>query len=169
MLLESLDDLLLDQLRTLYSIETQVEVALPIVVADITSAPLREMLTQHFEETEGRIVRLQEIFGTLGVSARGPRCLGISALLQEAQDCMRRSTRGSLLDAVVIGCMQRVKHYEMASYASAIAYARQLGQPRIAELLAASLAEESGTDLRLGRIAETEVLEQGANAGVLAA
>ena len=169
MLLETLDDLLLDQLRNLYSSETQVEVALPLLVADITSAPLRELLTRHFEETEGQIVRLQEIFGTLGVSARGPRCLGISALLQEAQDLVRRSARGGLLDAVVIGCMQRVKHYEMASYASAIAYARQLGQPRIAELLAASMAEESGADLLLGRIADTEVLEQGANAGVLAA
>ncbi len=169
MLLETLDDLLLDQLRNLYSIETQVEVALPLLVADITSAPLREMLTQHFEETEGQIVRLQEIFGTLGVSARGPRCLGISALLQEAQDCMRRSARGGLLDTVVIGCMQRVKHYEMASYISTIAYARQLGQPRIAELLTASLSEESETDLQLGHIADTDVLEQGANAGVLAA
>src|SRR5262249_7092925 len=84
MLLETMEDLLLDQLRDLYSVETQIEVALPIVVEQTTSAVLRELLTEHFEETEGQIVRLQEIFGALGVSARGPRCLGIAALLQEA-------------------------------------------------------------------------------------
>jgi ferritin-like metal-binding protein YciE len=160
MLLETMEDLLLDQLRDLYSIETQIEVALPQLV-DQTSAPaLRDAITRHFEETEGQIVRLQEIFGMIGMSARGPRCLGIAALLQETEDTMRRASRGPLLDAVVIACLQRVEHYEMAVYASAIAYAGQLTQHRIAELLAESLAEESGADQGLYQIAEAFVLEQ---------
>lgn len=161
MLLETMDDLLLDQLRDLYSIETQIEVALPTVIEQTTSPTLRETLTEHFEETEAQIVRLQEVFGTLGVSARGPRCLGIAGLLQETQDTMRRSNRGPLLDAVVIASLQRVEHYQMAAYASAIAYARQLDQRRIAELLEESLAEQTTADLSLSRIAATEVLEQG--------
>ena len=169
MLLETMEDLLLDQLRDLYSIETQIEVALPIIVEQSSSATLRELLTEHFEETEGQIVRLQEIFGTLGVSARGPRCLGIAALLQEAEDTMRRGTRGSVLDAVIIACMQRVEHYELSAYGSAIAYARQLGQPRIVELLSTSRAEEATAEQALSQVAEVEVLEQGAQPGVLAA
>lgn len=169
MLLETMEDLLLDQLRDLYSIETQVEVALPIIVEQCTSAGLRELLTEHFEETEEQIVRLQEVFGALGVSARGPRCLGIAALLQEAEDTMRRGTRGCVLDAVIIACMQRVEHYELSTYGSAIAYARQLGQPRIADLLKASQDEEAIAECNLSRVAETEVLEQGAQPGVLAA
>jgi len=169
MLLETMEDLLLDQLRDLYSIETQIEVALPIVVEQASAESLRELLTEHFEQTEGQIVRLQEIFGALGVSARGPRCLGIAGLLQEAEDTMRRGSRGGVLDSIIIACMRRVEHYEMAAYASAIAYARQLGQGRIAELLTGSLAEESAADLSLSRVAETEVLEQGVQAGVLAA
>lgn len=161
MLLDTMEDLLLDQLRDLYSIETQIEVALPIMIQQTTSATLRETLAEQFEETEGQIVRLQAVFGTLGVSARGPRCLGIAGLLQEAEDVMRRSNRGPLLDAVIIASLQRVEHYEMATYASAIAYARQLDQHRIAELLEESLAEETTADLTLSRIAATEVLEQG--------
>ena len=161
MLLETMEDLLLDQLRDLYSIETQIEVALPIAIEQATSTTLRDALTEHFEETEGQILRLQEVFGRLGVSARGPRCLGIAGLLQEAEDTMRRSNRGPLLDAVLIASLQRVEHYEMAAYASAIAYARQLDQRRIAELLEESLAEETTADLNLSRIAATEVLEQG--------
>src|SRR5262245_53688695 len=88
MLLETMEDLLLDQLRDLYSIETQVEVALPIIVEQTSAPSLRELLTRQFEETEGQISRLQEVFGSLGVSARGPRCLGIAGLLQEAEDSM---------------------------------------------------------------------------------
>lgn len=80
---------------------------------------------------------------------------------------MRRGSRGGVLDAVVIACMQRVEHYKMAAYTSALAYSRQLGQGRIAELLAESLAEENRADEWLSRIAETEVLEQGERAGVL--
>ena len=169
MLLEAMEDLLLDQLRDLYSIETQTEVALPIIVEQTSAPALRETLTEHFEQTEGQIVRLQEVFGALGVSARGPRCLGIAGLLQEADDTMRRASRGAVLDSVIIACMQRVEHYEMAAYCSAITYARQLGQSRIAELLSASLAEEALSELSLSRIAEAGVLEQGVPAGVLAA
>lgn len=161
MLLETMEDLLLDQLRDLYSIETQIEVALPIIVEQTTAPTLREALTGHFEETEGQIVRLQEVFGTLGVSARGPRCLGIAGLLQETEDTMRRGTRGPLLDAVAIACLRRVEHYEMAVYCSAIAYARQLGQHRIAELLAESVAEERRADETLADIAEAKVLVEG--------
>jgi ferritin-like metal-binding protein YciE len=167
MLLETMEDLLVDQLRDLYSIETQIEVALPIMVEQTTSLSLREALVEHFEETETQIVRLQEIFGALGVNARGPRCLGIAGLLQEAEDTMRRSVRGGLLDAVVIACARRVEHYEMAAYGSAIAYARQLGQGRIVDLLEQSLASESAADANLSRIAEREVLELGVQAGVL--
>jgi ferritin-like metal-binding protein YciE len=167
MLLETMEDLLLDQLRDLYSIETQIEVALPVMVDQTTSLSLREALTRHFEETEGQIVRLQEIFGALGVSARGPRCLGIAALLQETEDTMRRASRGPVLDAVIIACMQRVEHYEMAAYGSAFAYASELGQSRIAELLTESLLEESGADQGLYQIAEVEVLQQSEQAGVL--
>lgn len=167
MLLETMEDLLVDQLRDLYSIETQIEVALPIMVEQVSSPALREALTDHFEETEDQIVRLQEIFGTLGVSARGPRCLGIAGLLQEAEDTMHRSVRGGLLDAVVIACTRRVEHYEMAAYATAISYARQLGQCRIVDLLEQCLAVESAADLNFSRLAETEVLEPGSQAGVL--
>ena len=167
MLLETMEDLLLDQLRDLYSIETQIEVALPVVVEQTTCPSLREALTEHFEQSEAHIARLQEIFGTLGVSARGPRCLGIAALLQETEDTMRRGLRGSLLDAVVIACLQRVEHYEMAAYGTAVAYARQLGQCRSVELLEESLSEVVAAEQNLARIAELEVLEQGAQAGVL--
>jgi ferritin-like metal-binding protein YciE len=169
MLLETMEDLLLDQLRDLYSIETQIEVALPILVEQSTSTVLRELLTEHFEETEGQIVRLQEIFGGLGVSARGPRCLGIAALLQETSDTMRRASPGAVLDAVVIACMQRVEHYEIAAYGAAIGYARQLGMCRPVELLSASYEEEIAAEAALSRVAESEVLELGAQAGVLAA
>jgi len=169
MLLETMEDLLLDQLRDLYSIETQIEVALPIVVEHTASSSLRDLLTDHFEETEGQIMRLQEIFGTIGVSARGPRCLGIAGLVQETEDTIRRCSRGGVLDAAIIACMRRVEHYEIAVYSSAIGYARQLDQTGIAELLAASLGEESMADFNLSRIAEAGVLERSGREGVLAA
>lgn len=169
MLLETMEDLLLDQLRDLYSIETQIEVALPIIVEQTTSSSLRDLLTRDFENTEDQISRLQEVFGALGVSARGPRCLGMAGLLQEADDNMRRAAQGSILDTAIIACMSRVQHYEIAAYQTALAYAKQLGQCRIAELLSESLAEEVDAEAHLARVAETEVLDQGVQAGVLAA
>jgi len=169
MLLETKEDLLLDQLRDLYSVETQIEVAIPILVDQATAPALRDFLAACFEETEGQIVRIQQICGMLGVSARGPRCLGVAGLLQEMEDTMRRSARGPMLDAVIIACLRRVTHYEMAVYGSAAWYATELEQVPIAELLCSSLEEEQAADKRLARIVEEELTEQPIQEGVLAA
>lgn len=167
MLLETLEDVLLDQLRDLYSIETQIEVAVPIIAEQSRTPALRDALTEHFEAAEEQIVRLQEIFGTLGVSARGPRCLGIAGLLQETEDTMRRCIPGALLDAVAISCLRRVQQYKITAYGSAASYAKRLRQIRIAELLEQSRGSEAGRDHALERLAQSDLLGLDADAGVL--
>jgi ferritin-like metal-binding protein YciE len=158
MLLETVEDLLLDQLRDLYSTETQIEVALPLAVEQVTAPAVKDTLTTEFESTERQIGRLQEIFGLLGVSARGPRCLGIAGLLQENEDALRRADRGPLLDAVALSGMRRVAHYQIASYALAVDFARQVGQERIAILASQSLDEEIASEAALAEVALREAL-----------
>lgn len=160
MLLETVGDLLLDQLRDLYSIETQTEVALPVMVEQASSPALKAALEARFEETETNIERLQEIFGSLGVSARGPRCLGIAGLLQETDDTVRLAQTGPILDAAIVACFQRIVHYQIATYRSARAYAMSLGETRIVELLAESIAEQTGAESTLSGIGEGELAEQ---------
>src|SRR6185295_18576187 len=69
-----------------------------------------------------------------------------------------------LRDAVIIGSAQRVEHYEIAAYGTAIAHARLLEQDDVVELLEASLEEEKAADEKLTEIAEQTVnLDAAAN------
>jgi len=158
MLLETVEDLLVDQLRDLYSTETQIEVALPLAVDQAAAPAVREALSAEFETTERQIGRLQEVFGALGVSARGPRCLGIAGLLQEMEDAMRRADRGPLLDAVALAGLRRALSYQITCYRLALEYARQVGQERITLLLSQSLAEDSAAEAVLAELALREAL-----------
>ena len=62
-----------------------------------------------------------------------------------------------LRDAMIIGSAQRVEHYEIAGYGTAIAHARLLGLDEVVEILEATLAEEKAADEKLTEVAETVV------------
>ena len=66
-------------------------------------------------------------------------------------------TKGEIRDAALIAAAQRVEHYEIAAYGSAIAFARKLGHDDIADLLAETLEEEKHADSLLTKIAEGSV------------
>jgi ferritin-like metal-binding protein YciE len=62
-----------------------------------------------------------------------------------------------VLDAGIIVAAQKVEHYEIASYGSVRTFAHMLGQNRAAELLQATLDEESETNEILNKLAENVV------------
>ena len=165
MVLETMDDLLIDQLRDLYSAETQLEVALPVLIDEMTSPLIRASFEQRFEETEHQILRLQEVFAALGATARGPRCLGMAGLLQETEDCLRIAGDDGIRETLAISCLRRVKHYEIAAYSAARSYATRLDQGRTAALMAISLSEEISADTALARLLELDLKHDPVPAG----
>ena len=167
MVLETMDDLLIDQLRDLYSAETQLEVALPVIIDEMTSPLIRAAFEQRFEETEHQILRLQEIFSSLASTARGPRCLGMAGLLQETEDCIRIAGDNSIRETLAISCLRRVKHYEIAAYSSAKGYATRLDQGRTAALIGISLSEEVSAESALARLLELAWKNDAVPAGAL--
>ena len=59
------------------------------------------------------------------------------------------------MDAMLIAGAQRVEHYEITAYGTAIAWAEALGFTEVAEVLGESLAEEKAADEKLSAIAES--------------
>jgi ferritin-like metal-binding protein YciE len=68
---------------------------------------------------------------------------------------MATSGDPDVLDASLIACAQQVEHWEIAAYGTAHAYALALDQPKVAELLALTLADEKQTDAHLSSIADS--------------
>ncbi len=154
MQLETMEDLLEDQLREIYGAERQFAAELPKLIWQTSSLSLRLALSDQFQETERQIDRLGEAFGALGKPPRGAYCPGIQSLLDQADRAARRSGRGAFLDAATVASAQRVARYAMATYSRSIAYAKLLGQRTIADLLTDSLVEERTMIETLGRLAE---------------
>lgn len=149
MSVETLQELLVDELKDLYSAEKQIVRALPKVINAVTSEDLKEGLANHLEETKGQVARLEKIGEILGKKMTGKTCVGMKGVLEEGSEVLEDTDKGLVRDAALISACQRVEHYEMAGYGSARAFAKMLGESEVAELLDETLAEEKNADKTL--------------------
>jgi ferritin-like metal-binding protein YciE len=154
MSVKTIDELLLDELKDLYSAEKQITKALPKMAKAAASQDLKSAFENHLEETQGHIERLDQIFETLGKSPKGKVCHGMQGLVEEGSEMMTELEKGPVRDAALISAAQRVEHYEMAGYGSVREFATLLGQKQIASLLEETLEEEKATDEKLTGIAK---------------
>jgi ferritin-like metal-binding protein YciE len=152
--LNSLRDLFIEELRDLYSAETQLVKALPKMAEAASDTQLKQAFNNHLEETENHVARLQEIFTALDESAEGETCQAMEGLVKEGTQMIKAEGDPAVKDSGLIGAAQRVEHYEMAGYGTARSLAERLGENDAAELLQETLDEESAADELLTEIAE---------------
>ena len=101
-----LQDLLVENLKDLYSAETQLLKALPKVAKKVENEQLREALTMHVKETEQQVRRLEQVLGKMGEKPGGKKCKGMEGLLEEGDETIKNH-EGSALDAAMIASAQR--------------------------------------------------------------
>lgn len=154
MKLETMKELLLDELQDLYSAETQITKALPKMAKASTSPELTQAFESHLQETEGHVKRLESIFKHLKENPQGKTCEGMKGLLKEGDERIKESGESDVLDAGLISAAQRVEHYEIAAYGSARTYAELVGESEIARLLEKTLEEEKAADQKLSKVAK---------------
>jgi ferritin-like metal-binding protein YciE len=156
--IDSMNALLVDELRDIYDAEKRLTKAIPKLAKKATNEELRSALEEHLQETEGQIARLEEAFEHLGERAKAKPCAGMRGIIEEGDEHVGEDYEDDdLRDAVIIGSAQRVEHYEIAAYGTAIAHARLLQQDDIVQLLEETLEEEKATDAKLTEIAESVV------------
>ncbi len=150
----TLRELLIDELKDLYSAEKQITKALPRMARAASSEKLRKGFQEHLAQTEEQINRLDRIFEELEESPRGKKCKGMEGLLQEGKELMQEDAQPDVMDAGLIAAAQHVEHYEIAGYGCVRTYANVLGMKKIAMLLEQTLEEEKATDQKLTKLAE---------------
>ncbi|KUG09671.1 ferritin-like domain-containing protein [Solirubrum puertoriconensis] len=152
--LETLDDLLVMQLKDLYSAEKQLVEALPQMAEAAKDGRLRRGFERHLHETERQVERLERIAKDLDVDLDGHTCVAMKGLIKEGQATMSERATDEVMDAALIAASQKIEHYEIASYGTAHHYADRLGHTQVAQLLRKSLEEEQDTDTRLNDLAK---------------
>ena len=162
---DSLAELLQDELKDIYDAEKQLTKALPKMAKKATAEELKRAFQDHLRETEQHVKRLEEVFELMGMPARGKKCIGMQNLLEEGDDMIAEAEEDATRDAVMIASAQKVEHYEIASYGTVRTWANVLGKRDIAGMLEDTLEEEKDADQKLTSIAESFVNAASAQEG----
>lgn len=162
MKIQSLENLLCDELKDLYSAENQQIKTLPKLVKAAESSDLRAAFKNHLEQTRTHAKRIEQICGVLKVRPSGKKCLGMEGLVEETNEVLHEDMQNEPRQAAIIGAAQRAEHYEIGAYGTAIAHAKQLGYMKFVDLLVQTLEEEKQVDRLLTSIAKTRVNVQAA-------
>ena len=157
--LNTLQDLLIHQVKDLYSAETQIIAALPKMIKNTSHVKLKKALGDHLEETKTQKERLDRIAKHLKTDIDGETCHAIKGIIKEGSEWLKKDADADVMDAGIIANAQRVEHYEIAGYGTAHQFAEQLGLSEVANLLAETLKEEKSADKKLTKIAVSTVNE----------
>jgi ferritin-like metal-binding protein YciE len=150
-------DLFIHELKDLYSAESQLIEALPKMAEAANNPKLQEAFKSHLEETKGQKKRLEKISSLLDVKLSGEDCEAMKGLIEEGEEVVKAKGDEDLIDAALIAAAQRVEHYEMAAYGTAVHFADQHDHEEVADLLSETLEEEKKADAKLNRIATQSI------------
>jgi ferritin-like metal-binding protein YciE len=150
---DALQEVFVEHIRDIYDAEKQLVKALPKLAKAAQSEELGEALRNHLEETQGHVSRLEEVFGIVGIAAKGKPCKGMKGLIAEGSEAIQEHDKGLLRDLAIIAGGQKVEHYEMSAYGTAKAMAEQLGLNDAVELLRQTEDEEKQADHKLTEVA----------------
>jgi ferritin-like metal-binding protein YciE len=157
-MLTSLQDVLKDHIKDLYSAENQLLTALPKMAEAASSPALTQAFTEHLTETQTHVERLERVAALLGFAPSGKTCKGMSGLVEEGGDVIAEEGSDSGRDAALIAAAQKVEHYEISAYGTAITLAEQLDREDVLTPLQETLDEEKAADQKLTAISTAEVI-----------
>lgn len=154
MKITNLEELFIEELKDLYSAETQLIEALPKMAQAAVSPELKKAFQAHLEQTKKQAARIEEILAQKKYSPRGKKCVGMAGLIKEGEEIIKSDMDKSVLDAALIAAAQRVEHYEISAYGTARAFAEMIGDTHAVRLLDITIQEEGNTDKSLTMLAE---------------
>lgn len=158
--LNNLGDLFYHQLKDLYSAETQLMDALPKMRDESMSQELHNAFSSHLEQTKEHKRRLTDIAKTLDYDLKGETCKAMEGLIREVKSYIAQEASPEVLDAGLIADAQRIEHYEILAYGTALQFAKALGHKAAIDKLQQTLNEEKDTDQTLNMLVKNNVNQQ---------
>ncbi len=153
--LTSLHVLLVQEVKDLYSAETQLVKALPKMAKAASDSKLKDAFTSHLQQTKTHVERLEEVAKLLDASPRGKSCKAMKGLVEEGSDTIKEDGEPAVKDLALISAAQKVEHYEISGYGSVRSLAEALGLTDVEKLLQTTLDEEGESDKLLTSLAES--------------
>lgn len=151
------------ELADLYDAEHQIIIAMPKMIRAAHSKELKEALLEHLEETREQVNRLERVFELMETNPTEEECFGMKGIIDECEETLSMS-KSLVRDVAIISGAQKIEHYEITSYGSAISHAKFLKlDEQIINLLDANLSEEGNANKKLTKLAEGSFFSDGLN------
>ncbi|WP_436346114.1 ferritin-like domain-containing protein [Natronorubrum sp. FCH18a] len=142
MSMDTIQDLFEHGLEDIYHAEHQLLDALDDLEQNTEREEIAQAFSEHREETEGQINRLEEVFEMFGEPPEKEECEGIEGLIQEYEEFTAEEPSQEVMDYHNMAAAEKTEHYEIAAYGNLIPLADQLGLDEGADLLEENLREE---------------------------
>ncbi len=157
---DNLDKLFKDTIKDVYNAEKQFFKGMGKFAKAAQDPGLKQSIDSHRKETEGHIERLERVAAMIGIKPTGKVCKAAQGLIEEGDEHLEEVESGPVLDAAIILCAQKNEHYEICSYGTLIAWAKQLGLKNVVPILESTLEEEKGANEKLSQAAESKVNQE---------
>ncbi len=155
--------LFVDELKEMYGAESVVSKILSGAIDCVKSPQLKECLQTYLEDTQRQLHRLEQTAKELGENFSRAECEPMNGLFKEFHRIAKTQYQGETKDCAIVSLLQKIKHYEIASYGTLRTFARHLRQHKIEAWLKESAHEEGIADKYLTELAEGTILNGGLN------
>ncbi|MCW3115577.1 MAG: hypothetical protein JWR18_3973 [Segetibacter sp.] len=176
--INNLVDLLMYQLANLYSVEAQIMQAIPSIIEKANHSSLKNALKHHANLTTQQKERLMQVPQLIHTKLAGTSVSevagldtafiskGMTGLIEEINQLLESDLSNEVKDAAIIASVQKIEHYEICAYGTAVAYAKQLNLTPVAALLNETLQEEYDADDLLTALATAAINKEGLPEGM---
>lgn len=165
MAIKSPQDLLTQEIKEIHSAERQLSRAIPKLAKAASSEKLREMLQLRREQGGALIEAIDEALEEMEVTKARVKNAAIEGLIEDAHQHVEEINDEKMLDAALIGAVQKVEHYCIAAWGTARSMGQLFGQQKVVEAMERALEEGKKFDEDMTQLAESEVNPAMLNAG----
>ncbi|HMC96711.1 MAG TPA: DUF892 family protein [Flavobacteriales bacterium] len=141
------------ELKDMYYVENRLVIKISELEELAMGEELKKGLQEHRQETLGHAKRLEDVFAVLGLKPEEHTCKGINGILDDGDEVVKEFTGTAGLDQAIITGARKAEHYEISSYMTLVALARQMDlDPKLEILLRENLQEERISDEKLAQL-----------------
>lgn len=158
--IETLKDAFIYEISDMQDSEKQLSEALPKMAEAASNPELRQALEDHKSETDEQRNWLGQVIEICQIEVEEEKCEAMEGLVKEGEEIIQEVEEGPVRDALIIAAAQKAEHYEIASYGTLVALAKEMEYEEAANLLHKILEQEKAIDKRLTELAESRINEQ---------
>ena len=152
--MKTLKDLFGHEIQDIYSAEKQLKAAFPEFISATDDKELTNLLEKYQEQTNNQFDKIRKIADDLDINPGNSKCEAMEGLIKEAKGLLKHDMTKNVKDAGIIARVQRIMHYEISAYGTAVRYAKELDMNEVSSKL------QDIVDEKLGKMAKRRINEE---------